>query len=51
MTWKTTRHQVEQAGAVIMQAISPTPAVTLLYARHTDGTLIEYVQWPSEMLN
>jgi predicted enzyme related to lactoylglutathione lyase len=46
---EATRQQLEQAGAVITQAISPTPTGTMLYARHADGNLVEYVQWTQEL--
>ena len=45
---EATRQQLEQAGAVITQPISTSPTGTMLYARHPDGTSMEYVQWTPE---
>jgi len=45
-----TQHQLTQAGAVITQPISPTPTGTMLYARHADGTVMEYVQWTPDLV-
>lgn len=45
---EATQQQLEQAGAVITQAISASPTGTMLYARHPDGTSVEYVQWTPE---
>lgn len=42
---EATQQQLVQAGAVITQAISPTPTGTMLYARHPGGIVMEYVQW------
>jgi predicted enzyme related to lactoylglutathione lyase len=41
---------LEQAGAVITQPPVPTPTGTMLYARHPDGTSVEYVQWLPELV-
>lgn len=45
-----TRHVLEQAGAVITQPPTPTPTGTMLYARHPDGSSVEYVQWLPELV-
>jgi predicted enzyme related to lactoylglutathione lyase len=45
---EATQQQLVQAGAVITQAISASPTGTMLYARHPDGTHMEYVQWKPE---
>jgi hypothetical protein len=37
-----TQYLLEQAGAVITQL--PTPTIIMLYARHPDGSVNEYVQ-------
>lgn len=47
---EATQQQLEQAGAVITQAISTTPTGTMLYARHADGIVMEYVQWTPELV-
>ena len=47
---EATQLLLEQAGAVITQPISMTPTGTMLYARHPDGTSMEYVQWTPELV-
>ena len=45
-----TQQQLLQAGAVITQPISPVPTGMMLYARHRDGTVMEYVQWTPDLV-
>jgi predicted enzyme related to lactoylglutathione lyase len=45
-----TQALLEQAGAVITHPLTPTPTGTMLYARHPDGNLVEYMQWLPELV-
>lgn len=38
------------AGATITQAISEAPTGRMLYARHADGLVVEYVEWTSDLV-
>ncbi|KOG82714.1 MULTISPECIES: VOC family protein [Streptomyces] len=38
------------AGAVITTPATPGPTGRFLYARHADGTEIEYVEWTPELV-
>ncbi|MBK0373553.1 VOC family protein [Streptomyces californicus] len=38
------------AGAVITTPAAPGPTGRFLYARHADGTEIEYVEWTPELV-
>lgn len=45
-----TQQQLKQAGAVITQPPATGPTGTLLYARHPDGTLVQYLQRTPELV-
>ncbi|WP_375419263.1 VOC family protein [uncultured Hymenobacter sp.] len=45
-----TQLQLEQAGAVIVQPAAVGPTGTLLYARHPDGSTVEYLQFTPELV-
>lgn len=38
------------AGAQIVSDIEPVPTGRMLYARHSDGSVVEYVQWNSDLI-
>lgn len=42
---EATRRMLEETGAVITKDIIDGPTGQLMYARHLDGTHVEYVQW------
>lgn len=41
---------VVAAGATITQQAQPSETGRFLYARHADGSLVEYVQWNPELV-
>ncbi|WP_225826261.1 VOC family protein [Streptomyces naphthomycinicus] len=41
---------LRSAGATITTPPAPSPTGRFLYARHADGTEIEYVQWTPELV-
>ena len=41
---------LETAGAEITQRPVDVPTGRMLYARHPDGSIVEYVQWTSELV-
>ncbi len=45
-----TRRLLVQAGAQITREIDPAPTGRMMYARHPDGALVEYVQWTPELV-
>jgi predicted enzyme related to lactoylglutathione lyase len=45
-----TQALLEQAGAVITHPSTRTPTGAMLYARHPDGNLVEYMQWLPELV-
>ena len=45
-----TRRLIEQAGGEITRPIFPAPTGRGLYARHADGTVVEYVEWKPELV-
>lgn len=47
---EATRHLLAQAGAVITREAEQTPTGTAFFARHADGTRVEYVQWKPELV-
>ena len=47
---EATQQLLLKAGAVITQPIMPAPTGTMLYARHADNTVMEYVQWTPELV-
>jgi len=42
---EATKALLESAGAEITQPIESGPTGTFLYARHADGSIVEYAQW------
>lgn len=40
-----TRRSLVEAGAEITREIAPVPTGRMMYARHPDGAVVEYVQW------
>ena len=45
-----TRLALVQAGAEITREISAVPTGRMMYARHPDGVVVEYVQWTPELV-
>lgn len=45
-----TRRSLVEAGAEIIREIVPVPTGRMMYARHPDGAVIEYVQWTPELV-
>lgn len=45
-----TRQLLMEAGAEIIRDIAPVPTGHMMYARHPDGTVVEYVQWTQELV-
>lgn len=45
-----TQQLLEEEGAVITKAAEPGPTGTLLFARHPDGTHMEYIEWHPELV-
>jgi predicted enzyme related to lactoylglutathione lyase len=45
-----TQALLEQAGAVITYPFTRTPNGAMLYARHPDGNVVEYVEWLPEIV-
>lgn len=41
---------LQKEGAIITHPPTSTPTGTMLYARHPDGTSIEYVEWTPELV-
>lgn len=41
---------LERDGATVTQPISDTPTGRMLYARHADGLVVEYVEWTAELV-
>ncbi len=44
------RELLLRSGATIVKDIVDVPTGTMLYARHPDGTVVEYVQWNPELV-
>jgi hypothetical protein len=44
------RRVLAEAGAQIVSDVEPVPTGRMLYARHPDGALVEYVQWTDELV-
>ena len=45
-----TKAAIEQMGAEITKPIYPAPTGRAFFARHSDGTEVEYVQWKPELV-
>lgn len=45
-----TRRLLIKAGAEITRDIAPVPTGRMMYARHPDGAVVEYVQWTPELV-
>lgn len=45
-----TRRLLVDAGAQITQEIASVPTGRMMYARHADGSIVEYVQWTEELV-
>ena len=45
-----TRALLVEAGAEIVRDIAPVPTGRMMYARHPDGAVVEYVQWTPELV-
>jgi hypothetical protein len=45
-----TRKILLEGGAEITQEINFTPTGRFLYAKHSDGLLVEYVEWNSDLV-
>lgn len=45
-----TRELLVDAGAEIVRDIAPVPTGRMMYARHPDGAVVEYVQWTPELV-
>lgn len=45
-----TRRSLVEAGAEITREIAPVPTGRMMYARHPDGAVVEYVQWTPELI-
>lgn len=46
-----TRSQLLALRAEILRDIEAVPTGTMLYARHPDGTVVEYVQWNADLVD
>ncbi len=44
------RKVLVDAGAEIIREIAPVPTGHMMYARHPDGAVVEYVQWTPELV-
>jgi hypothetical protein len=44
------RQILTDAGARILSDIEPVPTGRMLYARHSDGSVVEYVQWNDDLI-
>ena len=44
------RRTLVEAGAEITRDITPVPTGRMMYARHPDGSLVEYVEWTPELV-
>jgi hypothetical protein len=45
-----TRRILLEGGAEITLEITPAPTGRFLYAKHSDGLLVEYVEWNSDLV-
>ena len=45
-----TRKVLADAGAEIIREIAAVPTGRMMYARHPDGAVVEYVQWTPELV-
>ena len=45
-----TRRLLIEAGAEVTQEIALVPTGRMMYVRHPDGALVEYVQWNPELV-
>lgn len=45
-----TRGSLVKAGAEIIREIALVPTGRMMYARHPDGAVVEYVQWTPELV-
>ena len=45
-----TRRVLVESGAEITRDIEPVPTGRMLYARHPDGSVVEYVEWTPELV-
>ena len=45
-----TREILMDAGAEIIRDIAPVPTGRMMYARHPDGAVVEYVHWTPELV-
>ncbi len=45
-----TRTLLVDAGAEIVRDMAPVPTGRMMYARHPDGAVVEYVQWTPELV-
>lgn len=45
-----TRRTLVEAGAEITRDIAPVPTGRMMYARHPDGSLVEYVEWTPDLV-
>jgi hypothetical protein len=45
-----TRSQLLDLGAEIISDLEDVPTGRMMYMRHADGTVVEYVQWNSELI-
>ena len=44
------RARLIETGAEIIQEIANVPTGKMMYARHSDGIVVEYVQWAPELV-
>ena len=45
-----TRQLLVEAGAEITREITSVPTGRMMYAHHPDGSIVEYVEWTSELV-
>lgn len=45
-----TRSLLIEAGAEIVREITHVPTGRMMYVRHPDGAIVEYVQWTAELV-
>lgn len=45
-----TRQALVDSGAEVTREISPVPTGRMMYVRHPDGAVVEYVQWTPELV-
>lgn len=45
-----TRRLLVDTGATIVQEIAPVPTGRMMYARHPDGAIVEYVEWTPDLV-